>query len=66
MRRLPRNVYDSDESKLYIAEADMPLFCAAALPAIERHLHVHAPQGLEVYRPVPCRLEFFFEKTTRA
>ncbi len=57
-----RNVYDSDESKLYIAEADMPLFCAAALPAIERHLHVRAPQGLEAYRPVPCRLEFFFDK----
>ena len=34
-----RNVYDSSESDLYVAEADMPLFCAAALPAIERHLH---------------------------
>ena len=57
-----RNVYDSDESKLYIAETDMPLFCAAALPAIEQHLHVRAPQDIEAYRPVPCQLEFFFDK----
>lgn len=60
-----RNVYDSDESKLFIAEADMPLFCAAALPAIERHLHVRAPREVEAYRPVPCQLEFFFDKDDR-
>ena len=28
-----RTVYDSDENTLFIADGDMPLFCAAALPA---------------------------------
>ena len=57
-----RNVYDSSESDLYVAEADMPLFCAAALPAIERHLHVDLPAQIEAYKPVPCQLEFFFDR----
>ncbi|WP_080797033.1 DEAD/DEAH box helicase [Arabiibacter massiliensis] len=57
-----RNVYDSSEDDLYVAEADMPLFCAAALPAIEAHLHVDAPPEIAAYKPVPCQLEFFFDR----
>ena len=40
----------------------MPLFCAAALPAIERHLRVDLPAQIEAYKPVPCQLEFFFDR----
>ncbi|MFR9169237.1 MAG: SNF2 helicase associated domain-containing protein, partial [Gordonibacter urolithinfaciens] len=57
-----RNVYDSSESDLYVAEADMPLFCAAALPTIEQHLHVDMPAQIAAYKPVPCQLEFFFDR----
>lgn len=60
-----RTVYDSDESNLFVADADMPLFCAAALPVIERNLHVDAPEAINAYRPVPCKLEFYFDKTTK-
>ena len=57
-----RNVYDSSESDLYVAEADMPLFCATVLPAIEQHLHVEMPAQIAAYKPVPCQLEFFFDR----
>lgn len=60
-----RSVYGSEDESLFISEDDMPLFCAAALPAIEQQLHVSAPAELEAYRPVPCHLEFYFDKTAR-
>lgn len=44
----------------------MPLFCATVMPTIEDHLHVHAPSEIEAYRPVPCQLEFYFDKTERS
>lgn len=61
-----RNVYDSDDDRLFINAADMPLFCATVLPAIESHLRVHAPADIDAYRPVPCHLEFYFDKNDRA
>ena len=60
-----RTVYDSDENTLFVSNADMPLFCAAALPVIEQNLHVEAPEAINAYRPVPCKLEFYFDKNTK-
>ena len=60
-----RTVYDSDENTLFIADGDMPLFCAAALPLIESQLQVSAPNEINAYRPVPCKLEFYFDKSTK-
>lgn len=57
-----RDVYDSDDDRLFIACADMPLFCATVLPAIENRLNVQAPSEIEAFRPVPCNLEFFFDR----
>ena len=57
-----RGVYGSEENKPFVAERDMPLFCATALPAIEKRLHVDLPKDVEQYRPRPCNLEFFFDK----
>ncbi len=57
-----RDVYDSDDDRLFIACADMPLFCATVLPCIENRLNVQAPSEIEAYRPVPCNLEFFFDR----
>ncbi|MEQ3363149.1 DEAD/DEAH box helicase [Raoultibacter massiliensis] len=61
-----RNVYDSDDDRLFVNAADMPLFCATVLPSIENHLHVQAPAEIDAYRPVPCRLEFYFDKDDKA
>ena len=60
-----RTVYDSDENTLFIADGDMPLFCAAALPLIESQLQVSAPDEINAYRPVPCKLEFYFDKSAK-
>ena len=57
-----RTVYDSDERTLFVADADMPLFCAAALPVIEENLHLSAPSELSAWRPVECKLAFFLDK----
>ena len=57
-----RTVYDSDERNLFVANADMPLFCAAALPIIEENLHLSAPSELSAWRPVECKLAFFLDK----
>ena len=57
-----RTVYDSDERNLFVANADMPLFCAAALPVIEENLHLSAPSELSAWRPVECKLAFFLDK----
>lgn len=60
-----RTVYDSDKNTLFIADGDMPLFCAAALPLIESQLQVSAPDEINAYRPVPCKLEFYFDKSAK-
>ena len=57
-----RTVYDSDERNLFVANDDMPLFCAAALPVIEENLHLSAPAELSAWRPVECKLAFFLDK----
>lgn len=57
-----RTVYDSDNERLIVSKQDMPLFCATVLPLLESTLHVQAPQELEAFKPVPCELEFYFDK----
>ena len=57
-----RGVYASDESRPFVALRDMPMFCATALPMIEKRLHVDLPAEVEKYRPVKCSIEFFFDK----
>ena len=57
-----RTVYNSDDRVITVAEADMPLFCAAVLPTIERSLTVKAPDSIDKYRRVPCKLRFYFDK----
>ena len=58
-----RTVYDSDNERLFVSKQDMPLFCATVLPLIESTLQLQAPQELEAFKPVPCELEFFFDKS---
>ena len=60
-----RTVYENDDARLFVSLADMPLFCATVLPAIEKRLHVETPTEIDLFRPVPCKLEFYFDKTDR-
>lgn len=60
-----RTAYDSDGGGLFVSLADMPLFCATVLPVIERRLRMETPPEIELFRPVPCKLEFYFDKTDR-
>lgn len=56
------SLYESDEGSLFVSENDLPLFCATVLPAIEQMLHVSVPPEIDAYRPVACKLEFYFDK----
>ena len=60
-----RTVCENDDARLFVSLADMPLFCATVLPAIEKRLHVETPTEIDLFRPVPCKLEFYFDKTDR-
>ncbi len=58
-----RSLYENDDGNLYVSESDMPLFCATILPTLEKQMHVDAPEDVEAFRPMPCELEFYFDKT---
>lgn len=60
-----KTVYETESDLLYICEDDLPLFCAAALPAIEEHLDISAPEELDSYRPIPGSVELYFDKTPK-
>ena len=61
-----RMVAASEVDNLYISESDMPVFCAALLPQVEKSLDVKAPESVEAYRPVDAALEFYFDKSDAA
>ena len=58
-------VLESNAENLFVSDADMPLFCATALPALETCIRVDADSAVEEFRPVPCSLEFYFDKNVR-
>lgn len=58
-----RTVYENDDTRLFVSLADMPLFCATVLPDIEQRLHVEVPSEIELFRPMPCKLEFYFDRS---
>lgn len=57
-----RDVYRSNDDKLYIARDDMPLFCATALPLLESALSVDVPPEVDLMRPVDAKFSFYFDK----
>ncbi len=61
-----RAVYQSSDERLFVAAADLPLFCAEVLPLLEEHLDVRAPADIDRYRPVPCTLEFRLDREGHA
>lgn len=57
-----KNVYDSHDYQLYISNDDLSVFSATVLPALDAHLDVFAPEELRDLAPIPCHLEFFFDR----
>ncbi len=55
-------VLPAGETTLSLAPQDAPAFCAAVLPALEEAAVVRAPRSLDALRPVPCRLQFYFDR----
>lgn len=60
-----RSLYESEGDGLFVNEGDMPLFCATVLPTIEQLLNVSTPPEIDDYRPVDCKLEFYFDKNKK-
>ena len=61
-----RSVLRSNEDRLYIAAADLPQFCATLLPVLEGQMRVSAPEHLDRFRPVECKLAFYFDRNDQA
>ena len=53
---------DRESEPLYIAPADLPLFCATLLPVIADPLDIDVPPELEALQPAPCELRFYFDR----
>lgn len=57
-----RMVYEGSDVRLFISKEDMPLFCSAVLPQVEKALHMDVPPEVERFRPVPGEISFYFDK----
>lgn len=53
---------DPEEPAPFVAQSDLPLFCATLLPAAETALPLAVPPELHAYKPVACALRFYFDR----
>lgn len=60
-----RAVLAPNTEGLFVSDTDMPLFCATALPALEACAQLDLDPVIDTMRPVPCTLEFYFDKSGR-
>ena len=57
-----QTIYEESSQDIFIANKDIPLFCATILPLIEKNFDMQTPPELENLRPCECTLKFFFDK----
>jgi hypothetical protein len=57
-----RDVYCNPVELQYISESDAPLFCAAVLPALERHLEIEEPEQMRALRPRSCEVLVYLDR----
>ena len=57
-----RSVYRSNDERLFVAAEDMPRFCSTMLPELESQMSVIIPESAERFRPVECKLSFYFDR----
>ncbi|MDO4589828.1 MAG: SNF2-related protein [Slackia sp.] len=55
-------LFDAYDTRLFVSENDLALFCATVLVDAERHLEVSAPEKLDEWRPVPVEIAFYFDR----
>ena len=62
-RDLVQMIFDAPDGELFVDDADRALFCRTILPALGDAVPAQVPAELEALRPVPCRLEFYLDRT---
>ena len=61
-----RLLWEDAEGSPLVVEEDLPRFCATLLPALEKVATVKVPARLRALRPVPGKMEFYFDKVDDA
>lgn len=51
-----------DNDPLLLSNEDAAKFAASLLPIFDERLTIHAPEDIRALKPVPCDLEFYFDK----
>lgn len=62
-RELLEAIWGAPEDELFVDEGDRTLFCRTVLPLLGAGVPARVPAELEAMRPVPCRLEFYLDRT---
>ena len=55
------NLYE-DRNTLLLSSEDVAKFAASLLPVFDERLTIHAPDEIRALKPVPCELEFYFDR----
>ncbi|NHM15076.1 serine/threonine protein kinase [Eggerthellaceae bacterium zg-887] len=50
------------KGRLQLSAKDVPRFASTLLPALEERLSMHVPDEVRALKPVPCQLEFYFDR----
>ncbi len=50
------------KGRLQLSAKDVPRFASTLLPALEERLSMHVPDEVRALKPVPCHLEFYFDR----
>ncbi len=64
MRAILSALYENEG--LFVAKDDAARFCATLLPLMQDALKLDVPKALAVLKPLPCKLEFYFDATRKA
>ncbi len=57
-----RELFEASGERFFVAEDDMPLFCATVLPVLERTATVSVPAAVLSMKPLPGRVEYYFDR----
>ena len=62
-RELVETIFAAPDAELFVDDVDRALFCRTVLPLLGADVPARMPAELEALRPVPCRLEFYLDRT---
>lgn len=58
---LLKSLYQDCEG-LILSNEDLAKFAASLLPIFDERLTIHAPEEIRALKPVPCEIEFYFDR----